>query len=61
MVWSGRGGGVACAEKGRSGWVLGGGQGSQRGPGSYASHKLYNIGRVPVFINLNWYTEYFKL
>ena len=30
-----------------------GGHGSQRGPGSYASHKPYNVGRVPVLINLN--------
>ena len=60
MVWQGWGGGAGVCREWSAGWV---GcccgrpwvTGSQRGPGSYASHKPYNVGRVPVLINLNLY------
>ena len=67
MVWSGRGGGgggggwLACAESGLAGWVgcccgrpwVTERAGILRKP--YASHKPYNVGHVPVLINLNLY------
>ena len=52
-----RGGGGGGWRVRRVVWPVGWGAavGGQRGPGSYASHKLYNVGRVPVLINLNLY------
>ena len=67
MVWSGRLVGVGGGGAGRVRrvvWPVGwgaavGGHGSQRGPGilhkPYASHKPYNVGRVPVLTDLNLY------
>ena len=54
-------GGLACAESGLAGWVgcccgrpgVAERAGILRKP--YASHKPYNVGRVPVFISLKLY------
>ena len=56
MVWQGwgGGGGLAYAESGLAGWPwVTERAGILRKP--YASHKPYNVGRVPVLINLNLY------
>ena len=63
MVWSGRGGGGGggagvCGEwSGRLGGVLLWAVTERAGilRKRYASHKPYNVGRVPVLINLNLY------
>ena len=61
MVWQGLGGGggLACAERGRGGWVgcCWGGAGVTERAGILrnASHKPDKVGHVPVFIELNLY------
>ena len=62
MVWFGRGAGwFACAERGGGSWVgvcRGAARGDREGRDlckPFASHKPYNVGRVPVFTNLNLY------
>ena len=56
MVWSGRGGGWRAR---RVVWPVGWGAGVTERAGilrkPYESHKPHNVGRVPVFINLNLY------
>ena len=57
----GGGGGLACAESGLAGWVgccCGRPWVTERTgilSKPYACHKPYNVGRVPVLINLNLY------
>ena len=62
LTWYGLvgvGEGRACVDRGRGSWRMGcccgGGQGSQRGPGSYASHKRCNVARAAVFVSLDLY------
>ena len=57
--WGG-GGGAACAESGLAGgvgcsWAARGHREGWDLHKPYASHKPYNVGRVPVFINFNLY------